>query len=68
MDDDYANRLIDDANRLIKARTEQLLSAVTMNDILIQGLNDIKARADQALKEADAIRKAAMERATQAAQ
>lgn len=56
----------DNANRLIKARTEQLRSAITMIDILTQALNDIKAKVeakvDQALKEADTLRKAEIAR------
>lgn len=61
---------IENADRLIRARTEQLRSAVTINDILTQALNDIKAKVDdasrarieKALSEAEAIRKAEIAR------
>ncbi len=53
-----------ESNRLVEARTRQLRSAAAMNDVLIQALKEIKARADQALNEAEAIRKAEMDRTT----
>ncbi len=61
---------IENADRLIRARTEQLRSAVTITDILTQALNDIKAKVDdasrarieKALSEAEAIRKAEIAR------
>jgi len=49
--------------KLIEARTAQLRSAVTINDILTQALTEAKATIEKALAEAENIRKQEVARA-----
>lgn len=48
---------ITEANRLIEARTKQLLAAASIREVLMQALDDIKARVNKAMEDAEAIRK-----------